>query len=136
MPLGDQKPALAVDGYDPFLCATLNHQGCRPSGWYEIRSLLAGAHLSWTSRFFTLPMDEGNDHSPRPVFIVCPYLDAVNLDQDGGDGRSVITERHWRAGHSSVKNSLAVLVRVMEQTVRDGMIALNPPRSWAGSRDT
>ncbi|MFK0231068.1 hypothetical protein ACIQUL_35485 [Streptomyces sp. NPDC090303] len=96
-PLGKQTPALVVDDCGPFLSATLNHQDCRPSGWYELRSLMVGAHLSWTSRFFTLPMDEGNGRPPRPMFIVCPHLEAVHLDQDGGDGWSVNTERHWRA---------------------------------------
>lgn len=96
-PLGDQTPALAVDDCGPFLSATLNHQDCRPSGWYELRTVMVGAHLSWTSRFFTLPMDEKNNRPPRPMFIVCPHLEAVHLDQDGGDGWSVNTERHWRA---------------------------------------
>ncbi|MGW5098224.1 hypothetical protein ACWEQ1_34285 [Streptomyces nodosus] len=31
------------------------------------------------------------------MFIVCPHLEAVHLDQDGGDGWSMNTERHWRA---------------------------------------
>ncbi|MFJ3176561.1 hypothetical protein ACIPJK_38185 [Streptomyces roseus] len=42
--------------------------------------------MSWTSRFFTLPMDEGNGRPPRPMFIVCPHLETVALDLDGGDG--------------------------------------------------
>ncbi|MGW5098221.1 hypothetical protein ACWEQ1_34270 [Streptomyces nodosus] len=67
-PLGEQTPALVVDDCGPFLSATLNHENCRPSGWYELRSLMAGAHLSWTSRFFTLPMDEGNGRPPRYLF--------------------------------------------------------------------
>ncbi|MBH5334032.1 site-specific integrase [Streptomyces pactum] len=48
-----------------------------------------------------------------------------------GVGRSSRGLRLWIAdgvGRSSVKNSLAVLVRVMEQAVRDGIITLNPAR--------
>ncbi|WP_329564445.1 hypothetical protein OG711_38650 (plasmid) [Streptomyces uncialis] len=44
-PIGEQTPALVVDDCGPFLSATLNHQDCRPSGWYELRSLIVGAHL-------------------------------------------------------------------------------------------
>ncbi len=95
--LGEKTPALAVDDCGPFLSASLNHQDCRPSGWYGLRTVMVGAHVSWTSRFFTLPMDEGNGRPPRPMFIVCPHLETVALDQDGGDGWSVNTERHWRA---------------------------------------
>jgi hypothetical protein len=39
-------------------------------------------------------------------------------------------------GRSTVKNTLAVLVRVMEQAVRDGLITANPPASRAGSAST
>jgi hypothetical protein len=95
-PLGADAPALTIDDNGPFLSAMLNHQSCRPSGWYQFREVSAGAHLSWTSRFFTLPVDDG-DRGPRATFIVCPHLEAVTLDQDGGDGWTVNTERHWRA---------------------------------------
>ncbi|MFJ8870587.1 hypothetical protein ACIRD6_33150 [Streptomyces sp. NPDC102473] len=96
-PIGDQAPALAVDDCGPFLSATLNHQGCRPSGWYGRGSGTAGVHLSWTSQFFTLPVGVGSGRSSRAMFVVCPHLEAVLLDQDGGDGWSVNTERYWRA---------------------------------------
>jgi hypothetical protein len=36
-------------------------------------------------------------------------------------------------GKSTVKNSLAILVRVMEQALRDGIIERNPPVSPDGS---
>jgi hypothetical protein len=96
-PLGVQARALTIDDGGPFLGAMLNHQSCRPSGWYHLRLVVAGAHLSWTSRFFTLPMDDDGARDPRATFIVCPHLGAVHLDQDGGDGWTVNTERHWRA---------------------------------------
>lgn len=67
-PLGGQAPALTVDDAGPFLSAMLNHQACRPSGWYQLRSVGAGARLSWTSRFFTLPVDEGT-RGPRATFM-------------------------------------------------------------------
>ncbi|MGW4983075.1 hypothetical protein [Streptomyces mirabilis] len=41
-PLGDKAPALSVDDAGPFLSAMLNHQSCRPSGWYHLRSVAAG----------------------------------------------------------------------------------------------
>lgn len=95
-PLGDPAPALTVDDFGPFISATLHHHSCRPSAWYDPPSLPGSAHMSWTSRLFTLP--SGNDGRPsRAMFIVCPHLEGVRLDQDGGDGWSVNTERHWRA---------------------------------------
>lgn len=96
-PIGAQTPALAIDDAGPFLTATLNHDSCRPSGWYQPGPAVVAAHLSWTSRFFTLPMSEDGNRTPRGVFIVCPHLEAVHLDQDGGDGWTVNTERYWRA---------------------------------------
>ncbi|MFC5148906.1 hypothetical protein [Streptomyces aureoversilis] len=115
--LGDQAPALTIDACGPFLSATLNHQSCRPSGWYELRSMAAGAHMSWTSRFFTLPMGDDGPRGPRAMFIVCPHLEGVHLDQDGGDGWSVNTERHWRArGFRPMGRELIVDKWVADQT--------------------
>ncbi|MCX5097485.1 hypothetical protein OOK36_54495 [Streptomyces sp. NBC_00365] len=116
-PLGDKAPALTVDDGGPFLSAMLHHQSCRPSGWYQLGSLVAGAHLSWTSRFFTLPMDDDGALDPRATFIVCPHLEAVHLDQDGGDGWTVNTGRHWRArGFRPMGRELVVDKWVADQT--------------------
>ncbi|MFJ5830904.1 tyrosine recombinase XerC [Streptomyces sp. NPDC093089] len=52
----------------------------------------------------------------------------VRMITNGGVDRTV---QNWIAdehGRSTVKNSLAVLVRVMEQAVRDGIIKVNPAR--------
>ncbi|MFD8963665.1 hypothetical protein ACFV0C_01480 [Streptomyces sp. NPDC059568] len=43
-----------------------------------------------------------------------------------------IADEHSR---STVKNSLAVLVRVMEQAVRDGLITINPARVTGWQRE-
>jgi len=96
-PIGGQTPALSIDDGGTFLTAMINHQSCRPTGWYELTTVAAAAHLSWTSRFFTLQMSEDGSADPRAVFIVCPHLEAVHLDQEGGDGWTVNTERFWRA---------------------------------------
>ncbi|MEU3774283.1 hypothetical protein AB0F11_13965 [Streptomyces sp. NPDC032472] len=142
-PLGDQTPALAVDDLGPVLSTTLNHQDCRPSGWYELRSIMVGTHMSWTSRFFTLPMDEENDRPPRATLIVCPHLEGVNLDQDGGDGWSVTTERYWRArGFRPMGRELRVDKWVADQkpprarlTGSTIHIDAGPDGQWSSSAD-
>ncbi len=50
----------------------------------------------------------------------------VPLVSNGAVDRSVYGWIADEVGRSSVRNSLSVLVRVMEQAVRDGIIALNP----------
>lgn len=52
----------------------------------------------------------------------------VPMVSNGAVDRSVYGWIADGVGRSSVKNSLSVLVRVMEQAVRDGIIALNPAR--------
>lgn len=94
-PLGEQTPSVSVDDFGPFITALLNHEDCRPSGWYTDGVMPGGRHMSWTSRCFTLHMDTGGTPDPRAMFIVCPHLEAVTLDQEGG-GWSVNTGRHWR----------------------------------------
>ncbi|MDF9816632.1 site-specific integrase [Streptomyces sp. SPB162] len=52
----------------------------------------------------------------------------VAMISNGAVDRSVYGWIADECGRSTVKNSLAVLVRVMEQAVRDGIIARNPAR--------
>jgi hypothetical protein len=96
-PIGDQTPALSIDDGGPFLNALLHHQGCCLSGWYPLTTAAVRPHVSWTSRFFTLPFAAKQGATePRATCIVCPHLEAVYLDRSGADDWSVNTERHWR----------------------------------------
>lgn len=96
-PIGAQRPALSIDDVGSFLAAMINHPDCQPSGWYELNAMVAAPHLSWTSRFFTVSIGTEGAVDPRAAFVVCPHLEVVHLDQAGGGGRTVNTERHWRA---------------------------------------
>ena len=46
----------------------------------------------------------------------------------GAVDRAVLDWIDDEAGRSTIKNSLAMLVRIMEQAVRDGLITHNPAR--------
>jgi integrase len=56
----------------------------------------------------------------------------ISMVSNGAVDRSVFGWIADGVGRSSIKNSLAVLVRVMEQAVRDGIITINPAhvRGW------
>ncbi|MEU6851370.1 hypothetical protein ABZ901_15765 [Actinacidiphila alni] len=58
----------------------------------------------------------------------------LNVITNGGVDRAVYAWIADGEGRSTVKNSLAVLVRVMDQAVRDGLIAANPARSKGWQR--
>jgi integrase len=60
---------------------------------------------------------------------------AVPLVSNGAVDRSVYGWIDDGAGRSTVKNTLAVLVRVMQQAVRDGLIDTNPARVSGWQRE-
>jgi hypothetical protein len=79
LPLGQDRPALAVDDLGLFAQATLYHPGCRPSEW-SARPLRAttAATLTWTSQVFASLGLPGTDPS-MVMMLLNPALESATL---------------------------------------------------------
>jgi hypothetical protein len=97
---GADLPSVCVDDLGGAAVASLHHQRCRPPGWNESMTVVAGSGLysTFVARMILVPVtsDSGAKHV-WPLMVVNPGLECVHL-QRGAGGRWQVSPDRWRAG--------------------------------------
>lgn len=94
--LGQTRPTVQVLDFIAFVSASLHHARCQPAEW-STRPVLSSSQplLSYTTRSLLLPAEANGHRDDRPVILVNPSLEKVNLSPH--DGRwTVNTVSHYR----------------------------------------